>query len=181
MELMETQRLILRELRSTDADRIFRYANDESINRYLSFGDLASEDGARKYVKTAIASAATDPDDGPRRHYKLAIILKPEIDFIGSCWLDITDTRHSRASVGYFIDANHWNKGYATEAVKGLIKYGFETLKLHRLEANCDADHQATRRVLEKAGLKREARMRQKRQRLSIWADCCLYAIIESP
>ncbi len=180
MDLLETQRLILREMRQSDADRIHRYANDQSINRYLIFGDLASQDGARKYVQKAMASAATNIKSERRLQYKLAILVKPEIDLIGSCWLDITDTTHQRASIGYFIDYSFWGRGYATEAVQALLKYGFETLHLHRIEATCDADHQATRRVLEKAGFKREARMRQHRQRQTTWADSCLYAIIEN-
>lgn len=181
MDLLETQRLILRELRLSDIDRIYRYANDESINRYLLFGDLAKEDGARKYVQKAMASAALDTNIEQRMQYKLALLVKPEIDFIGSCWLDITDATHKRASIGYFIDNRYWGRGYATEAAKALLKYGFETLKLHRIEATCDADHQATRRVLEKAGLKREARLRQHRRRQSLWTDSCLYAIVENP
>jgi RimJ/RimL family protein N-acetyltransferase len=184
MDLLETQRLILRELRQSDADRICHYANDEAVNRYLAFDDLGSEEGARKYVKKAMASAATDIGVERRLSYKLAILLKPDNDFIGSCWLDITDTTHSRASIGYFIDNLHWGRGYATEAVEALLNYGFATLKLHRIEATCDADHLATRRVLEKAGLKREARLRQNRPRQNlqsqpIWSDSCLYAIIE--
>lgn len=178
---METKRLILRELRQSDAERIFRYANDEDTNRYLIFGDLATEEGARKYVKRAMASAATDPSVERRLSYKLAILLKPENDFIGSCWLDITDAAHGRASIGYFVDHMEWGKGYATEAVQALIAFGFETLKLHRIEATCDADHSATRRVLEKLGLKREARLRQNRRRQAMWTDSCLYAVVESP
>jgi RimJ/RimL family protein N-acetyltransferase len=187
MDLLETKRLILRELRQSDAQRIYLYANDRDINRYLIFDDLGSEAGANKYVKKAMASASTDANiKGNRRlSYKLAVLLKPERDFIGSCWLDITDTTHSRASIGYFIDHMEWGKGYATETVQALLKYGFETLKLHRIEATCDADHQATRRVLEKAGLKREARLRQNRPRENVpnpqaWTDSCLYAILES-
>jgi RimJ/RimL family protein N-acetyltransferase len=127
-----------------------------------------------------MASAATDTRDDKRLSYKLGIVLKPENDFIGSCWLDITDSAHHRASIGYFIDNLHWGRGYATEAVQALLNYGFEELKLHRIEATCDADHQATRRVLEKAGLKREARLRQNRPRQTGWADSCLYAILEA-
>jgi ribosomal-protein-alanine N-acetyltransferase len=187
MDMIETKRLILRDLHQSDARRICLYANDRDINRYLFFDDLGSEAGASKYLKKAMASAAGEADtNGHRRlSYKLAILIKPERDFIGSCWLDITDTTHNRASIGYFIDHMEWGKGYATEAVQALLKYGFETLKLHRIEATCDADHQATRRVLEKAGLKREARLRQNRPRENVqnpqaWTDSCLYAIIAS-
>jgi ribosomal-protein-alanine N-acetyltransferase len=187
MDLLETERLILRELRATDADRIYRYANDDAINRYLIFADLASEDDARKYVQKAVASAAlatTGKGEDRRLSFKLAILLKPEGDFIGSCWLDITDATHRRASIGYFFDNLYWGNGYATEAVQALLAYGFATLKLHRIEASCDAEHQATRRVLEKAGLRREARLRQNRLRKNLqgqsnWTDSCLYAIIE--
>src|SRR5208282_4112590 len=127
MNLLETKRLILRDLRQSDADRIYRYANDEAINRYLIFGDLESAEGARAYIKQAMASAATDTSVDMRMSYKLAILLKPDNEFVGSCWLDITNTTHNRASIGYFIDNLHWGQGYATEAVQALLAYGFET------------------------------------------------------
>ena len=61
MDLLETERLVLRELRLSDVERISRYANDDDINRYLIFDDLASQSGALSYVKKAMAAAATDP------------------------------------------------------------------------------------------------------------------------
>ena len=124
------------------------------------------------------AQTIGDAEVEPRLSFKLAILLKSNQDFVGSCWLDILDVGNSRASLGYFFDQAVWGQGLATEAVQTLLKFGFETLQLHRIEASCDADHGATRRVLEKAGLKHEARLRQNRQRASGWADSCLYAAL---
>ncbi|MBS1991226.1 MAG: GNAT family N-acetyltransferase [Cyanobacteria bacterium SZAS LIN-2] len=172
MDLLETERLILRDLRLTDCDDIVRFANDSALNYNLSFGDLKREDGARKYIKKSLA-------EGDRRlSYKLAILLKPDRELIGSCWLDITSEAHQRGSIGYFIAQSHWGRGYATEAARALITFGLEKMQLQRIEATCDADHAATRKVLEKAGMKREARMRQKRRREAVWTDSCLYAVI---
>ena len=183
MDLLASERLILSELERGDAERVRLYANDEAINKYLSFGEIATEAGAVRYVQKAISSATMGEE---RISYKLAILLKPERDFIGSCWLDIEEQVNRRASVGYFIDSRHWGNGYATEALRALINYGFTNLALHRIEATCDAEHIISKKVLEKAGLKREALMRQNRLRKNAqgeknWADSCLYAIIESP
>jgi len=178
MDLLQTERLILRELQSSDADRVHHYANESDINRYLIFGDLATTKGAQNYVRRAIENASREETD-QRLSFKLAILLKPERDFIGSCWLDINDKGNRRATIGYFIDNRYWGKGYATEAARSLIKFGFKDLGLHRVEATCDAEHNATRRVLEKAGMKREAILRQHRKRRQTWADSCLYAIID--
>jgi len=179
MDLLETKRLILRELRLTDCQDIVRFAADSAINHNLAFGDLEREEGARKYLKKAVADSQARADMGETRHsFKLAILLKPDRDFIGSCWLDITEPMHKRGSIGYFIEQSHWGKGLATEAIQALVAYGIDTLKLHRIEATVDADHLASRRVLEKAGFVREARMRQKRRRAAVWTDSSLYAKI---
>ena len=179
MDLLETKRLILRELRLADCDDIVRFAGDAAINHHLSFGDLDREEGARKYLKKAVADAQARADMGETRHsYKLAILLKPDREFIGSCWLDITEPAHHRASIGYFIEEKYWGQGLATEAVQALVAFGLDNLKLHRIEATCDADHQASRRVLEKALFSREARLRHKRRRGAVWNDSCLYARI---
>ncbi|MBU6450746.1 MAG: GNAT family N-acetyltransferase [Cyanobacteria bacterium REEB67] len=178
MKLLESDRLILRELRGGDAERVERYANDEEINRYLIFGDLARRPGAEKYVAQAMKNATLPLAE--RRSFKLAILLKEEdANFIGSCWLDIAEKAHRRATVGYFIDKAYWGRGYAGEALAALLQFGFETLGLHRIEATCDAGHKATRRVLERGGLTREARLRQHRPRQNGWSDSILYAIIE--
>lgn len=84
---LETKSLIFRELTSADASAILRFANDESINRYLAFGSLATKAGAEEYVSCAIAAAQS----ASRSSYKLAMSISSTRALSGSCWLDIED------------------------------------------------------------------------------------------
>lgn len=174
--LLDTPRLIIRELVPSDHRAIFAFANDTSINRHLGFGTIASESGTNEYITKAMFQAATKP----RASYKLAMAIKPSDELSGSCWLDIEDPESKNASIGYFVDKKHWGNGYATEMVKALIHFGFADLSLHKIYANCDAEHPATRRVLEKAGMKEEGLLREHCFRSYGWADVCMYGILGS-
>jgi ribosomal-protein-alanine N-acetyltransferase len=174
MILLQTPRLALRDLAPSDGPLIFRFANDDSINRYLGFGSIRSESGTNEYIATAMSAANAKP----RLSYKLAMAIKPSDELSGSCWLDIEDPDSHNASIGYFVDKRHWGNGYATEMIKSLIHFGFQDLELHKIHANCDAENPATRRVLEKVGMREEGLLRQHCLRSYGWADVCIYGIL---
>lgn len=174
--LLQTPRLILRELTFFDGPAILEFANDDSINRYLSFGSISSESGTIEYVTTALSAANAHP----RLSYKLAMTIRPNEELSGSCWLDIEDPDSQNASIGYFVDKRHWGNGYATEMIKALIQFGFDNLELHRICANCDSENHATRRVLEKVGMREEGLLRQHCLRSYGWADVCMYGVLRS-
>ena len=70
-------------------------------------------------------------------------------------------------------------KGYASEAAKEIIRFGFEDLNLHRIFATCDPNNIGSAKVLEKIGMKREGRLRQHKWRKGEWRDSFLYSILE--
>jgi [ribosomal protein S5]-alanine N-acetyltransferase len=69
--------------------------------------------------------------------------------------------QHRRADLGYELDPAHWNKGIMTEAVNAVVKYGFEKMQLHSIEANITPGHIASQRVLEKLGFRLEAHYKE--------------------
>ncbi len=176
MTLLQTQRLTLRNLEPADCQAIIKFANDEAINRHLRFGSISTESGAHEYIAKSLAASRQEP----RLSYKLAMTVKPLHEMAGSCWLDIEDPDSRNASIGYFVDKKRWGRGLATEMVQALINYGFEQLHLHRIYGNCDAENPATRRVLEKVGMRQEGILRQHCLRSYGWADVCFYGILRS-
>jgi [ribosomal protein S5]-alanine N-acetyltransferase len=176
MILLQTKRLTLRDIEPSDCPIIFEFANDGSISRHLRFGSISSESGTQEYVAKAMAAR----DASPRLSYKLAMSIKPLTKMAGSCWMDIEDPQSRNASIGYFVEQRHWNKGYATEMLRALVQFGFEELQLHRIYGNCDAENPATRRVLEKVGMRQEGLLRQHCLRSYGWADVCFYGILRS-
>jgi len=79
-------------------------------------------------------------------------------------------------SIGYWVGAPFARKGYMTAAVRALIPYSFNTLRLHRLEAACIPDNAASIRLLERTGFKREGYAREYLCINGIWQDHLLYA-----
>lgn len=79
-------------------------------------------------------------------------------------------------SIGYWIGARFARRGYTTAAVRALIPYAFDSLRLHRLEAACIPNNVASIGLLEKAGFRREGYAREYLCINGVWADHLLYA-----
>lgn len=114
------------------------------------------------------------------KSYTFAIETKSDNTFIGLFGLKLGHKKYKRGEVWYKIHVNHWNKGYATESLRAIIDFGFENLKLHRIEAGCAVENIGSIKVLEKVGFIKEGRGRQILPLKSGWADNFEYAILDS-
>lgn len=149
-----TDRLVLREFLPTDLDSVQEYASDPEVVKYMPFGPNTVEDS-----KNFIARAIGYQTQNPRKNFELAITLRTSGQLIGGCGIrNISDIE---ASMGYIFNKNHWGKGYATEASKALVDFGFSEMNVHRIHATCDPENGASRRVLEKSGMILEGRLRE--------------------
>ena len=83
------------------------------------------------------------------------------------------------AVLGYCFNKTYWGKGYATEAVRALLEFGFKSLALHRIFANCDPSNVASNRVLMKSGMKLEGHLRKNFRVKGGWRDTMIYGILE--
>jgi RimJ/RimL family protein N-acetyltransferase len=109
-----------------------------------------------------------------------AIRMKKTEKLIGFIGLKNGELRAGGSlEVYYSIHKDHWNRGYATEALKRMIEFGFNDLSLHRIFSGCDADNIASKKVMENAGMKFESRWRKDRMRNGEWTDGLGYAILE--
>jgi RimJ/RimL family protein N-acetyltransferase len=115
----------------------------------------------------------------PRRKFELAVVLKSENRVIGGCGIRVVNPALAEGDLGYGFNRRYWGKGFATEAVKALVIFGFKKLKLHRLWATCDNRNKASVRVLEKAGLRFEGLKRENLFQKGRWRDTRLYAVLE--
>lgn len=84
------------------------------------------------------------------------------------------------ASLGYWAGQMHAGKGYITAAVRAVVRYAFEDLELHRVEAACQPDNMASRRVLEKAGFTQEGMARAYLKINGAWRDHILFGIVNA-
>lgn len=114
------------------------------------------------------------------KNYTFAIEHIVSKEFLGLFGFKLGHKKYNRGEVWYKIHVDSWNKGYATESLKAVIDYGFDTLKLHRIEAGCAVENTASIKVLEKVGMIREGRGRQVLPLKSGWSDNFEYSILET-
>ena len=87
-------------------------------------------------------------------------------------------TAHAHvAELGYELHPDYWGHGYATEAARSMLAFGFGTLRLQRVWAQCVAENTASARVLERLGMSQQRRLRQHTVMQNRWWDMLVYAI----
>ena len=151
-EVVDLRRLRLRRPRLSDAPAIFEYASDPDVARYADWP-----------ISTSIASVQErlhlrghEWDSGAEFNWVLT--LPPDDRAIGG--IACTVSGHA-AEFGYLVARGFWGNGYATEAACAIVEWVLSVRSVWRLSATCDVENLASVRVLEKAGLTREAILRR--------------------
>jgi [ribosomal protein S5]-alanine N-acetyltransferase len=173
--ILETERLILRELQESDFAAVHSYASDPEVVRYTEFGPNVEQD-TRGYLQMAVEQQ----NARPRTVYNLGIVLKANEKLIGSCAINVSEPRHRQAYIGYILTRDCWNHGYMTEAAGAMLSFGLQQLTLHRIYATCDPDNIASYRVMEKVGMTREGYLRESKFVRGKWRNSLQYSILES-
>ena len=151
-----TKRLRLRELTHADVDAVLSYQSDPRYLRYYEW-TLRTRDDVVDFVQMFMDWR----DEVPRYRIQLAIELRSSGRLIGNCGIRRKSGASGEADIGFELDPEYWGNGYATEAGDALVRFGFHELKLHRISSWCIADNVASKRVLEKLGLRLEGRLRE--------------------
>ena len=153
---LEGSRVALRGLGDADVPALLAIFGDPEVMRFWSSGPLAGEQGARALL------------DDIRRHFRARTLFQwgiARLDddaIVGTTTIFHIDDEHRRGEIGFAIGRSHWGRGYASEAVTLLIRFAFEQLGLHRLEADPDPQNAASIRVLEKQGFRYEGLLRER-------------------
>jgi ribosomal-protein-alanine N-acetyltransferase len=151
---LETERLVLRALRPDDAEAMFEYAGAPD-SPYVIFTAHKTIEESRK----VIADVSTATAEGKMLMW--GVTLRGEGRLVGTSGFGHITARHAQAELGYILHRRLWNQGFATEAVRAVVRFGFETLGLNRIEARCFAPNVASARVMEKNGMTFEGVMRE--------------------
>lgn len=172
LPVLLTPRLRLRPFDVNDAGDVHRLAGDFAVADTTLAIPHPYEDGmAERWIATLPEEFAAG------RQVVLAVADRATAALIGAIGL-ILRPEHSRAELGYWIGRPFWGRGYATEAAGAMLRYGFETLGLHRLYACHFARNPASGRVLEKVGMQREGIARAHAQRWNRFEDLVQYGIL---
>ena len=169
---IESERLLLRPFQLTDAPEVQRLAGEKAIasttlNMPHPYEDGLAEDWISGHQELferdeEIVYAITLPDSG---------------QLVGAIGMIITG-QYDRAELGYWIGKPYWGEGYATEAGRAIIRFGFENLNLNRIYASHFDRNPASGRVMEKIGMRYEGKFRQHVKRWDVYEDLHYRAIL---
>jgi ribosomal-protein-alanine N-acetyltransferase len=149
---LQSERLIVRDWRITEAEGRFRIFGDPKVRRFLSFGAASMEEAANE-LRRIVASQSINP---PRPSYHLAVELVSTGKTIGNVGFEYragTASGNSDvAEIGYFFEPFSWGYGYAAEASILIIDYAFR-LGAATVIAECDEENSASERVMQRCGM----------------------------
>lgn len=144
---IETPRLRLRAFRADDLDALCLVFGDTDVMKYISGGKPRPRDETETGLRRTI-------EGWHRRGFGLwAVVEKATGSVIGYCGLILLDGT-PEIEVAYGLAKSSWGKGFASEAARAALRYGFEELKLERVVAVVNPQNIASQRVLEKLGMK---------------------------
>jgi RimJ/RimL family protein N-acetyltransferase len=170
---LTTERLTLRPFVADDAFDVERLAGQRQIaDTTLNIPHPYPHGGAAEWIRLHAPAWI----DGTSATF--AIVGQKTGALVGAISL-IIKREHQRAELGYWIAVDCWNRGYATEATRRILDFGFETLGLHRIESRHLLRNPASGRVMQKAGMKQEGIERDLVMKWDRFESLALYSILE--
>ena len=150
--ILETERLILREMLPSDAEALFEMDSNPNVHKYLWNKPLTSIDGVYQYIEM-VRNQYLENNIG-----RFVVVLKETNELIGWAGLKYNTEKVNNKvhfyDIGYRLNEKFWGKGYASEASFAWLDYGFNVMKIKVMEAAAHTDNIASNRILQKIGLK---------------------------
>lgn len=173
-----TEHLRLREFEESDFEPMLVYQSDP---RYLRFYEREWADPEHRVENTRklLQKFLDSQKEQPRTKFQLAITLPDEGRLIGSVGIRIKSADATEGDIGYELAPEYWNRGYATEAARAMVDFGFDELGLHRVWSYTVAGNTGSRRVMEKLGMTLEGELRETTLLADGWANTVVYGILE--
>ena len=171
-----TEHLVLRDFEAGDLDAMLAYQTDPRYLRYYA-RDRAERiaEEARGLLQRFLAAQ----EERPRTKFQLAMTLREDGKLIGNAGVRMESADATEGEMGCEIAPDYWNRGYATEATRAMLAFGFERLGLHRISASTLAPNVGAWRVLEKLGMVREGELRETTLLDGGWANSLIYGMLE--
>lgn len=172
--MLETPRLILREIIPEDAPAIFRIRGDYEVTRYNSGAAYTHIQQAGQLIANMLAAYLE------KRELRWGITLKgePAAGVIGMCGYNYWEHTDQRASVGYDLAQAFWGRGIMPEALQAIFEFGWTRMGLNRIEAGTSIYNTASVRVLEKLGFRQEGHQREQYYEDGHFHDLLLFALL---
>jgi len=170
--VLDTERLMLRELKINDAQAILNCFSNSDVLRHYGQNPLTSLD----QVKHIINNFSKNYDE--KRGIKWGIELKGQEGIIGTIGFQEWSTEHRRAEISYALFPESWGKGYAIEAVNRVISFGFQEMDLVRIGAIVFTENDASNKLLTKVGFEKEGILKKYMHQNQVPYDTYIYSLI---
>ena len=169
---LHTVRLVLRAFTLGDAPEVRRLAGEWEVARtLLSVPHPYGEGLAEEWI----SGHPSELERNEGVHF--AVVLREREEICGACGL-IINSRDANAELGYWIGVPYWGRGYATEAAREVLRYGFEDLRLHRVYAAHFGNNPASGTVLTKIGMSYEGTRREHHRKYGDYEDRVEYGLL---
>jgi ribosomal-protein-alanine N-acetyltransferase len=153
--VLQTPRLVLRQIEVQDAHEIFMLRSDDRVLHYINREKMASVAEATDWINKFNEALAKNES------INWGICLKNDQKLIGSIAFWRMVKEHHRAEIGYTLHPDHWNKGLVNEALTAVLDCGFRHLNLHTVEGNVNPENKASIRLLQKQGFGQEGYLKE--------------------
>lgn len=172
---LRTERLSIRPATQQDAEATWQFRRLEAVSRWLTRAPATYEDYREAFEQQdRLATTLVIELDGE--------VIGDLMLLVEDAWAQAevaADARGVQAELGWVLHPDHAGRGYATEAVRALVRVCFEQLGLRRVVANCFADNTESRRLMERLGMRREVHtIRESLHRSGAWLDGMGYALL---
>ena len=167
---LETKRLHLRVPELSDAEDTFEFISDPEVTKFTfwrAHHSIADSEELLTWLTT-------------ENFASWSIVHRADKKVIGMCFLHSFNFHHRRAEMAFNLSRSYWRQGYATEAVREMIRFAFKRWVLNRIEGTCMLDNIASARVMEKLGMKFEGVLRQHSFAKNRFHDLKLYSILRN-
>ena len=169
---LETPRLILRRLEMRDAPDLFDYSRDPQVAKHVLWDAQTSVSEARAYVRYMLRRyRAGEPASWGIEEKETGRV----VGTIGYMWYQ---RDNNACEVGYSLARRRWNRGYMTEALAEVLRFSFEELGVHRVEAQHEVENAASGAVMRKCGMRKEGTLRGRLYNKGRYVDVDLYAML---
>lgn len=148
--VLETERLILRQLAPDDAKDLFEYFSQDQVMEYYDLETFKTLDDAQRIIH----HFNSEFEKG--KGFRWALQLKSEDKVIGTCGYHNWHREHFRAEIGYELNPQFWRQSYMKEAILPILTYGFESMGLHRVDAFTDPANISSEKLLSSLNFREE-------------------------
>ncbi len=169
---LESDRLLLRQINADDVNEIFELRSNKEVMKYIPRPLCITVEDAMVHIN--MIQQKIEENEG----MNWAITLKDNPTLIGYIGHYRIKWEHYRSEIGYMILPQYNGRGIAAEAIKLIIDYGFNEMKMHSLEGIIDPENTASARVLEKNGFVKEAHLRENEFFEGKFIDSVIYSLI---